>query len=100
MKDLGDKVTSEERAKIEPILNELKTLIKGDNKDAIEAKTKELTELSGKIAEKAYAQSGAGAGSAADNASGSGSASDHANPDKKDDGVVDAEFEEVKDKDK
>lgn len=99
MKDLGDKVTSEERAKIEPVLNELKTLIKGDNKEAIETKTKELTELSGKIAEKAYAQSGANA-DAANKADGSGAARDHANTGKKDDGVVDAEFEEVKDKDK
>ena len=93
MKDLGEKVTSEERAKIEPVLNELKTLIKGDNKDAIEAKTKELTELSGKIAEKAYAQSGGDAGAA-------GAQQAHQEQPKKDDGVVDAEFEEVKDKDK
>jgi molecular chaperone DnaK len=70
-------------------LSELKTLIKGDNKELIEAKTKELSELSGKIAEKAYAQQG-------------GAEQPHAEQPhaKKDDGVVDAEFEEVKDKDK
>ena len=94
MKDLGEKVSSEERAKIEPVLNELKTLIKGDNKDLIEAKTKELSELAGKIAESAYAQQGGDAAAA-------GAA--HEQPQheaKKDDAVVDAEFEEVKDKDK
>jgi len=99
MNDLGEKVSSEERSKIEPVISELKTLIKGDDKDKIEAKTKELSELSGKIAEKAYAQAG-GAGAAAGGAEGSASASDHAGAGKKDDGVVDAEFEEVKDKDK
>jgi len=95
MKDLGEKVTSEERAKIEPVISELKTLIKGDNKELLEAKTKELTELSGKIAEKAYAQQAGDANASAD-------ASQQANQDqsKKEDGVVDAEFEEVKDKDK
>ncbi|EKD77462.1 MAG: hypothetical protein ACD_42C00325G0003, partial [uncultured bacterium] len=55
LKDLGEKVSSEERAAIEPVISELKILIKGDDKDKIEAKTKELSELSGKIAEKAYA---------------------------------------------
>ena len=93
LKDLGEKVSGEERAKIEPVISELKTLIKGDNKDAIEAKTKELTELSSKIAEKAYAQSGAAAAGDSGSANGSGSASDRAT---KDDSVVDAEFEEVK----
>jgi molecular chaperone DnaK len=97
MKDLGEKVSGEERAQIEPVISELKTLIKGDNKEAIEAKTKELTELSGKIAEKAYAQQGGDAAAGA-GAAGAAGAGDHAQ--KKDDGVVDAEFEEVKDKDK
>ena len=86
----GEKESSEERSKIEPVLNELKTLIKGDNKELIEAKTKELSELAGKISEQAYAQQGGDAGTA------------HEQPQteaKKDDAVVDAEFEEVKDKD-
>ncbi len=95
LSDLGEKVSSEERSKIEPVLNELKTLIKGDNKDAIEAKTKELSELAGKIAEQAYAQQGGDAAGAA------GASHEQPQPEaKKDDSVVDAEFEEVKDKDK
>ncbi|OGT41763.1 MAG: molecular chaperone DnaK [Gammaproteobacteria bacterium RIFCSPHIGHO2_12_FULL_40_19] len=98
--DLGDKVSSEERAAIEPVLSELKTLIKGEDKDKIEAKTKELSDLSGKIAEKAYAQQGADGSSSSGSAEDRGSASDHAKASKKDDGVVDAEFEEVKDKEK
>ena len=88
--DLGDKVSAEEKSSIESVIKELKELIKTDNKDAIEAKTKELTELSSKIAERAYAQNNGGA-----------AGPEQPQPEaKKEDGVVDAEFEEVKDKDK
>ena len=62
---------------------------------AIEAKTNDLTELSGKLAERVYAQKGGSEGGEAHH-SGGGSSSHHA----ADDGVVDAEFEEVKDDDK
>ncbi|OGT44515.1 MAG: molecular chaperone DnaK [Gammaproteobacteria bacterium RIFCSPHIGHO2_12_FULL_38_11] len=89
--DLGDKVTADEKTNIESLIKALKELIKGEDKDAIEAKTKELSEISGKIAERAYTQN---PGDAAGNA-------EQPQPEaKKDDGVVDAEFEEVKDKDK
>ena len=58
---------------------------------AIEAKTTALTELSGKLAERAYAQAGA------EGAEGAPDMSEAADID---DSVVDAEFEEVKDDDK
>ena len=63
-------------------------MIKGDDKGAIEAKTKELTEVAGKLAEQAAA-AGQANGAAADT-EGDGNA-------KPNDDVVDAEFEEVKD---
>lgn len=94
MKDLGDKVTADEKSKAESIIAELKELVKGEDKDAIEAKTKELTEVSGKIAEKAYAQ---GQGEAADAAGASNGHKQDASGNAKEDDVVDAEFEEVKD---
>ena len=78
--------------KIENVIKELKELIKGDNKEAISAKTQELSELSGKMAEKAYAGGGEGG------TSGAGGSQGSADSAKKDDAVVDAEFEEVKDK--
>ena len=93
MSDLGEGVTSEERASIEAIINDLKELLKGDDKDAIEAKTKELTDHSSKMAERLYAKNGDAAGQAQ---SGAEQASDN----KADDNVVDAEFEEVKDEKK
>ena len=64
----------------------------GDDKEDIERKTQRLTEASGKIAEKAYAQEGAADGAAAESTAEAGSEAD------KDDDVVDAEFEEVDEK--
>ena len=91
LKDLGDQVSADEKSQIESAMEALREELKKDDKDAIEAKTQALAEVSGKLAEKAYAaQSGdAGAADAAAGASSAGSA---------DDDVVDAEFEEVDDK--
>ncbi len=88
--DLAEQVTDEEKTAIEAAIEELKEVLKGDDKDAIEAKTTALTELSGKLAERAYAQQ-AGDEGAADG-------SEQAAPEA-DDSVVDAEFEEVKEDD-
>jgi molecular chaperone DnaK len=94
MKDAGDKVTADERQAIERAVEALKEAMKSDNKDTIEAKTKDLTDASSKMAERLYAQGSpdqqqqAGAGDQGQAAEGS---------DKKGDNVVDAEFEEVKD---
>jgi len=90
--DLGDKVDADEKAAIESSITELREAIKGDNKEDIETKTQRLTEASGKIAEKAYAQEGAADGAAAESTAEAGSEAD------KDDDVVDAEFEEVDEK--
>ena len=80
---------AEEKAGIESGLEALKEAVKGDDKDDIEAKTTALTELAGKLAERAYAQkSGAESG---ETHQAEGTSSAHA-----DDNVVDAEFEEVK----
>lgn len=99
LKELGDQVGIEEKTSIEHAVEALKEAIKGDDKDNIEAKTNALTELSGKLAERVYAQkAGAEGGHGhehAHHASGDSSSSHHA-----DDGVVDAEFEEVKDEKK
>ena len=96
LKDLGDKVSADEKSKAEVIIKELRELMKGDDKDAMDAKTKELTDLSSGIAQKAYTSQ---QGSAAD-ASAAGAQQSQQSESKKDEGVVDAEFEEVKDKDK
>ena len=88
IKDLGDKVEAGEKAAAESAIAELKTALEGDDKDAIEAKTQALTEVAGKIAEKAYAEQ-APEGTAQPGAEQTEGAA-------ADDDVVDAEFEEVK----
>jgi molecular chaperone DnaK len=90
MEELGDKVSDEEKADIEASIEALKEVMKGDDKEAIEAKTKDLTEKSGKLAERLYAQKAEEGGEAAPEAEQAS-----ANPGADDD-VVDAEFEEVK----
>ncbi|MGR9115999.1 MAG: molecular chaperone DnaK [Gammaproteobacteria bacterium] len=94
MKELGDQVGADEKANIEKAISELKDVIKGSDKAAIEDKTNALTELSGKLAERVYAQKAEAEGGAGEQASSESSSS------AADDGVVDAEFEEVKDDDK
>ncbi len=95
LKDLGeDKVSAEEKTAIDKAIEELKDVLKGDDKEAIEAKTAALAELSGKLAEKLYADKGGAEGAAAGAAAGGAQA--EAPADAGDD-VVDAEFEEVED---
>ena len=96
MKELGDQVGADEKSSIEQAIDALKEAVKGDDKDNIEAKTNGLTELSGKLAERVYAQKAGAEGGEAQHDGGHSSSSHHA----ADDGVVDAEFEEVKDDDK
>ena len=87
LKDLGDKVEADEKEKIESAIAALQEAIKGEDKDDIEAKTTALSEVAGKLAERAYAEN-AEAGAADE-----GQADDA----KAGDDVVDAEFEEVDD---
>ncbi|OYQ81675.1 molecular chaperone DnaK [Ignatzschineria sp. F8392] len=81
LKDLADKVEESEKTAIEAAIEELKEAVKGSDLADINAKTEKLTELAGALAQKAYAEQG-------ETAEGQ---------EAKDDNVVDAEFEEVKD---
>ncbi len=103
LKDLGDKVAGEERARAESALSDLRTALKSDDKDVINKKADALAQASATIAQHAYAQSqgaagaaGAGAGSAAGAPGGEGAGQSSGAAGKED--VVDAEFEEVRDK--
>jgi molecular chaperone DnaK len=97
LKDLGEKVSGEERAKAESALSDLRSALKGDDKDVINKKADALAQASAAIAQRAYAQSQPGGAPGADapggptgGGAGTGSASKE--------NVVDAEFEEVRDK--
>jgi len=100
LKDLGEKVGAEDRAKAESALSDLRATLKSDDKDAIGKKTEALAAAAAGIAQQAYAagqgeQAGGGpAGATAGEGATAGGSSGG-----KDD-VVDAEFEDVSDKDK
>lgn len=92
--DYGDKVSEEEKAKIEAAITAVEEAVKGDNKEEIEAKTTELMTASQKIGEMMYADMQAEQG-ASSGASDSEQNSSHAKDD-----VIDAEYTEVDEKDK
>jgi len=87
--EAGDKATDEEKDAINSAITELEEAVKGDDVADMEAKTKVLTDASGNLAQKMYAEAQAaeeGAASAADAAEGGSAENAEA---------VDAEFEEV-----
>jgi molecular chaperone DnaK len=93
VKDLGDKVTGEERAGIEAAASDLRGVLKGEDKAAIEHKAEALAKASGPVVQRAYQAGAAEAGPAEPGAS----AAPEGKSGKED--VLDAEFEEIKDKD-
>ncbi len=89
----GDKVDADEKARIESAIKDAEEAIKSSDKDTIEAKTKALTEVSHKLSEKMYAQQQPAGEEATAKPESGGTKADEGD-------VVDAEFEEVKDKKK
>ena len=83
LEDLKDEISEEEKTSIEGALSELEESIKGDDKEAIDAKVQNLSEKAQVLAQKAQEKAGA------DGSAEAGSAD--AGED-----VVDADFEEVK----
>ena len=86
LEEAGDKVEAEEKASIEGAISDLEAAIKTDDKDAIEAKTQALTEVSSNLAQRMYAET-----QQADAQPEAAAAETGGDPD-----AVDAEFEEVK----
>jgi molecular chaperone DnaK len=87
LKDYGDKVTAEEKGAIETAIADLKSVLDGEDADAIKEKSATLAEASMKLGEAMYKASQAEAEAKA------------AGEEKPDEDVVDADFEEVKDDD-
>jgi molecular chaperone DnaK len=91
LKEAEDKVEADEKEKIEAAITALEEAVKGDDLAEIEAKTKDLTEASGDLAQRMYAEA-----QAAGEAAGAGEAGEQSTADD----AVDAEFEEVKEDEK
>ena len=87
LSDLGEEVDEGERRSVEEAIESLKQAVQGDDKDAIDAGTKALSERSEKLAERAYRKAQAASGSSPDGPEATAAAAD----------AVDAEFEEVGD---
>lgn len=94
LKDLEAEMDADEKSAIENAIAAVKEAVKGTDKAELEAKIKTLSDASGKMAERVYAKK-AGSGSEAAGGEAAG-----AQPSSSDDGVVDAEFEEVRDDEK
>ncbi len=93
MKEMGDKIPASDKERIEAAIRDLESVVKNDDKDAIESKSQALAEASHKLAEQMYGQAGSQAqGEEPGGAAGGGAESAAAAKDN----VVDAEFEEVK----
>jgi len=91
LKENGDKIDASSKENIEKAVEELKAVKDGDDAEAIKAKMEALQQASHKLAEAMYQQSQPGAG-----AQPGPEATSEPKNDKKDDDVVDADFEEVK----
>ncbi|RXZ45017.1 molecular chaperone DnaK [Crenobacter cavernae] len=89
--DYGDKISAEEKSAIEAALHDAEEALKGEDKEAIDAKVQALMTASHKLAEQMYAEQGADAG-AQQAQPGAGASAGKQD----DDNVVDAEFKEVK----
>ncbi len=102
LKDAGDKISAEDKASVEPKINELREALKGTDIEAIKTKQEELQKAFYAVSEKLYqaaaaaqqAQAGAAGtdpnmGNAGQNMGGNSNGADY----------VDADFTEVKDDD-
>lgn len=99
-KEVSDKnITGDDKAEVERAINGLEIAIRGDNKDDIENAEKRVLETLQSVIAKAQQGAGAGAGAAGAGAyqQNAGGAENNAGNPRKDDNVVDAEFEEVHD---
>lgn len=90
LEEAGDKATEEEKQTIQTAITELEEAIKGDDADNIQKKLDALTEASGQLAQKMYAEQA----EAAQQEGGEGADNTGSKPE---DDVVDAEYEEVND---
>jgi len=95
IKEFGDKVDAAEKARIEEAIAKTKKALEGDDIDAIKKAQDELMNVSHKLAEAMYAKTAGGQGGP-QSGGGAGQAGPEQAAGKKDEDVVDADFEDVK----
>ena len=92
LKENGEKLAASDKEAIEAAVKELKEVLESNDADKIKEKTDALVQVSLKMGEAMYKDAGAAQGAGADMGAGAGAEA----PKSDDDGVVDADFEEVK----
>ncbi len=99
----GSSLDDAEKAKIQAAIKDLEAVLKGEDKDAIEAKSAALMSVSQKLGEKMYADAQAqgaaeqaAGGGASGAGTGTGTGSDSKGSKSGNEDVVDADFKEVK----
>jgi molecular chaperone DnaK len=97
IQDLGDKVDSDTKSKVEDAVAALKKAMEGEDADEIKRLSEELTQASHKLAEAMYQQASQAGQEQASAGAESTAQSGASAPDED---VVDADFEEVKEDDK
>ena len=98
IKEVGDKLPNDDKQKIETAMSELEETMKGNDKDAIQAKSQALAETASKLAELMQAQQAGNQGQTAEAQHESTNSADNQEDTQGD--TVEAEFEEVQDDDK
>ena len=89
VKEYGDKVSADDKGAIETAITALRTALEGDDVEVIKSRTTDVMQASMKLGEAMYAANQAGE---------AGAAAGESHEAKKDD-VIDADFQEVDDKD-
>ena len=95
LKDLGDKVTADEKAAVEAVIADLKEKMNGTDIEAIRVATEKVSETFYPIAQKMYQQTEGAAEGGEQNYQSAGESTTS-----NDDNVVDADYEVVDDDDK
>ncbi|MCX5848513.1 MAG: molecular chaperone DnaK [Deltaproteobacteria bacterium] len=97
IKEFGDKVDAAEKTKIEEAITKTKKALEGEDTEAIKKAQDELMNVSHKLAEAMYAKTAGGQGGPGAEGGAQQQAGDQQQASgKKNDDVVDADFEEVK----
>ncbi len=97
VKDLGDKVSSEDKGKIDAEISNVKSALAGTDTDAIKAATDTLSQVSYDVFGKVYSQANAQGNAAGGGFQGGAQPGADAGSAPKEDDVVDADYEVVDD---
>jgi molecular chaperone DnaK len=95
LREQGEKISGADRAEVENALADAKKALEGSDRSAMDAARERLTQASHKLAEQMYKAAQPQGGAAAGGSSGQTNGATSGNGQKKDEGVIDAEYVDV-----